>query len=171
MHNELTFNRYPGSPLSPQTAVPRAISPSTTRRAGNHGRQSSQTSKPLGRYHPLKFVQADTITPEVKITRAPPAVQVDSPRVMKEKQKEFLEKTRLHQKLAASPLAPKPDQPRIGPLASPDPGPVTPLALEERNDYFGRISPRHNTGSKSPRSESVSSDEDTKPISKARKID
>lgn len=90
---------------------------------------------------------------------------------MKEQQKEFLEKTRLHQKLAASPLAPKPDQPRIDPLASPDRGPVTPLALEEMADYFGRISPRHNTGAKSPRSDSVSSDEDTKPLSKARKLD
>jgi len=97
---------------------------------------------------------------------------------MREKHREFLDKTRLSSKLAASPLTVRPDAPRLDPLGSPK-GPVTPLALaEEAADYFGlgrasKVSPIGTPRARSPRSirsSSVSSDEDLQP-KKNRKIE
>lgn len=131
----------------------------------------------LGRFHPSNFSQADassgTGAPQITYTRAPPPVQVESPRLLREKHREFLQQAQLSSKLAASPLSAKPDAPRLDPLGSPK-GAVTPLALEEAGDYFstagaGKVSPAASPGARSPRAASVSSDDDTKP-NKSRKI-
>lgn len=133
----------------------------------------------LGRYHPSNFAQVDAAssqTPQITYTRAPapvPAV-IESPRLLREKHREFLEKTKLSSKLAASSMSAKPDAPRLDPLGSPK-GPVTPLALEEAGDYFsvagaGTVSPVGSPGARSPRAHSVSSDDELKPVVKSRKV-
>lgn len=140
----------------------------------------------VGRYHPSNFAQADAPTalgvsatstmqtPKITYARAPPPVQVESPRLLREKHREFIEKARQSSKLAASPFAIKPDAPRLDPLGSPH-GAVTPLALEEAGDYFavsvvGQRSPVASPGTRSPRAASISSDEDHKPC-KSRKVE
>lgn len=183
MHNEsISVGRYPTSPLSPKPSTKQSLSPQNSQRRGNHGRQASRNiPSGLGRFHPSNFSQPDSVpsssaamqAPQITYSRAPPTVLVESPRLLREKHREFLEKAKLSSKLAASPLAIKPDAPRLDPLGSPK-GPVTPLALEEANDYFsvagaGRISPAASPGTRSPRSRSVSDDEDVKP-NKNRKL-
>lgn len=89
---------------------------------------------------------------------------MESPRLLREKHREFIEKARQSSKLAASPFAIKPDAPRLDPLGSPH-GNVTPLALEEAGDYFsvgalGKMSPATSPGTRSPRAASISGDED-----------
>lgn len=140
----------------------------------------------LGRYHPSNFAQADAPsalglpasstmqTPKITYARAPAPVQVESPRLLREKHREFIEKARQSSKLAASPFSIKPDAPRLDPLGSPH-GAVTPLALEEAGDYFAigavdRLSPVTSPGARSPRAASLSGDEDQKP-SKSRKVE
>lgn len=129
----------------------------------------------LGRYHPSNFVQADAPTalsgsvtstmqaPQITYARAPAPVQVESPRLLREKHREFIERAKQSSKLAASPFTIKPDAPRLDPLGSPH-GAVTPLALEEAGDYFtvggaGKLSPVTSPVVRSPRATSVSSDE------------
>jgi hypothetical protein len=75
---------------------------------------------------------------------------MESPRLMREKQREFLERAHLSAKIAASSLSIKPGAPRLDPLGSPK-GPVTPLALGEGDDYFqvvgtGKVSPAGSPG-------------------------
>jgi len=169
---------YPTSPLSPKPSARQGPSPQNSQRRGNHGRQASRNMQlSLGRFHPSNFSQADTpavpSAPQITYTRAPPPLQMESPRLLREKHREFLQQAQLSSKLAASPLSIKPDAPRLDPLGSPM-GAVTPLELEEAGDYFstvgaGRVSPARSPGSRSPRAASVSSDEDTKP-SKSRRI-
>lgn len=180
MRESMAHSRYPNSPLSPKPPGGIILSHQSSQRRGNHGRQSSRNMQlNLGRYHPSNFAQADVSssqTPQITYTRAPapvPAV-VESPRLLRDKHREFLEKAKLTSKLAASPLSVKPDAPRLDPLGSPK-GAVTPLELEEASDYFsvagaGKISPAGSPGTKSPRSRSVSSDEETKPVVKSRKV-
>lgn len=183
MHNEsISVGRYPTSPLSPNPSVKKSLSPQNSQRRGNHGRQASRTTQSgLGRFHPSNFSQPELVpssstnmnAPQITYSRAPPTLPVESPRLMREKHREFLEKAKLSSKLAASPLAIKPDAPRLDPLGSPK-GPVTPLALEEAHDYFsidgaGKISPAASPSARSPRSRSVSDDEDMK-SNKNRKL-
>ncbi|KAK5074722.1 hypothetical protein LTR64_000927 [Lithohypha guttulata] len=179
----MAFNRYPASPLSPKPPSGPSLSPQNSQRRGNHGRQSSRNMQlNLGRFHPSNYEQADRSSntpsrpPQITYTRAPAPVPtvVESPRLLREKHREFLEKAKLSSKLAASPHSDKPDAPRLDPLGSPK-GPVTPLALEEAGDYFsvagaGKISPGGSPTTRSPRALSVSSDDETKPAGKSRKI-
>lgn len=93
---------------------------------------------------------------------------------MREKQREFLERAHLVSKIAASSMGIKPGAPRLDPLGSPK-GPVTPLALEEADDYFqvagaGKISPAASPGPRSPRSD-VSSDKEESKKKKVRQTD
>lgn len=185
MHNEsMAFGRYPTSPLSPKPPSKQSLPPApTSQRRGNHGRQTSRAAPAmLGRYHPSNFAQGDALaagastmqTPQITYARAPPPVQIESPRLLREKHREFLEKARLSSKLAASPLSIKPEAPRLDPLGSPK-GNVTPLALEEATDYFmvagaGKVSPAGSPGGRSPRAHSISSDDETKPVNKSRKV-
>ena len=117
----------------------------------------------LGRFHPSNFPQGDSI-PEAmappQITYAPAPITAESPRLMRQKQREFIEKARLTSKLAASPMSSKPDAPRLDPLGSPI-GQVTPLELEEAGDYFstmgaGKKSPATSPAARSSRSSSGS---------------
>jgi len=171
------MGHYPASPLSPKLSSRQGLSPQNSQRRGNHGRQASRNMQlNLGRFHPSNFSQADGSAvggaPHITYTRAPPPVQIESPRLLRQKHREFLQQAQLSSKLAASPLSTKPDAPRLDPLGSPK-GPVTPLELEA-GDYFssagaGKVSPAGGPGTRSPRAASVSSDEDTKPL-KSRKI-
>jgi hypothetical protein len=77
----------------------------------------------------------------------------ESPRYMKERQRELIDKAKMSSRIAASPHSVKPNAPRLDPLGSPK-GPVTPLALEECGDYFlvaggGANSPSVSPGSRS----------------------
>lgn len=70
---------------------------------------------------------------------------------MRERQRELIDRARMSSKIAASPMGIKPDRPTLAPLGSPT-GVVTPLELEERDDYFQvsgaeRISPAQSPGS------------------------
>lgn len=186
MHADHYSSRYPTSPLSPKLSTGhRPMSPPGNPRLGNHGRHTSRNMQlNLGRFHPSNFPQADITglgsksndhhqAPAITFTRAPQPVQLESPRLMREKQREFIEKARLSSKLAASPLAVKPDAPRLDPLGSPK-GPVTPLELEESTDYFqmgagSKAAQPGSPGFRSFRSDS-SSPEDCNPA-KSRKID
>jgi len=173
-----TMSHYPTSPLSPKLSSRQGPSPQNSQRRGNHGRQVSRNMQlNLGRFHPSNFSQAEGApvggAPQITYTRAPLPNQVESPRLLRQKHREFLQQAQLSSKLAASPLSSKPDAPRLDPLGSPK-GPVTPLELEEAGDYFssagaGKVSPAASPGTRSPRAASVSSDEDMKPL-KSRKI-
>jgi len=100
---------------------------------------------------------------------------MESPRLMREKQREFLERAHLSSKIAASSLSIKPTAPQLNPLGSPN-GQVTPLALEG-DDYFqvagaGKVSPAGSPGpTRSPRSEDPSEKEDAKHKNQVRKGD
>jgi hypothetical protein len=70
---------------------------------------------------------------------------------MRERQRELIDRARMSSKIAASPMGIKPDRPTLAPLGSPT-GAVTPLELEEQDDYFQvggaeRISPAQSPGS------------------------
>jgi len=124
----------------------------------------------LPRFHPANFSHGDspatpsstTQSPAITVNRVTEPIVLESPRLMREKQREFLERANLSSKIAASAMGIKPGSPRLDPLGSPK-GPVTPLALEEANDYFqvvgaGKISPAGSPGpTVSPRG-GVSSD-------------
>ena len=181
MRNEaMPIGRYPASPLSPKPSPQSNLSPQSSSRRGNHGRHASRSG--VGRFHPSNYKQADVLPssstgmhpPQMTLPRAPPAIIIESPRLMREKQREFLEKTKLSSKIAASSLSVKPDAPRLDPLGSPK-GPVTPLELEEATDYFsvmgvGRVSPAVSPTARSSRSRSDSDEGDAQKPNKNRKL-
>ena len=138
----------------------------------------------LPRYHPgaqqndLAATPASPVqSPAASSHRVAQPIHLESPRLMREKQRELLEQARLSSKLAASPLGLKPGSPRLDPLGSPK-GPVTPLALEQAGDYFqiARASKGSTAGSpgarssRSDRSESSLSGKEDK-VKKSRKTD
>lgn len=97
----------------------------------------------LPRYHPANFPQGDSPTsagqlqgPTIVVNRAPRPAAVETPRMMRERQRELIDRAKLSSKIAASSMGIKPDAPRLDPLGSPK-GPMTPLALEDSApDYF-----------------------------------
>ncbi len=101
---------------------------------------------------------------------------MESPRLMREKQREFLERAQLSSKIAASSMSVKPTAPQINPLGSPK-GQVTPLALEEGDDYFqvaggGRVSPAGSPrATASPWGEGLYDKEESKDNDKERPSD
>jgi hypothetical protein len=167
MRSDQYSSRYtPTSPLSPRLpSNSRPLSPQPANLRPSHARQTSRNlHMTLPRYHPANYQHhASTATfsstgqsPAITLNRANLPVQMDSPRTMREKQRELLEGARISSILAASPASQKPGSPRLDPLGSPK-GPVTPLALEEPSDYFsvkgaGKRSPAGSPGAKSPRS-------------------
>lgn len=98
---------------------------------------------------------------------------MESPRLMREKQKELIARAQLSSKIAASPLSAKPDAPRLDPLEGPQ-GPVTPLLLEDQaTDYFavvggGRFSPVGSPGARSSRSTGSSGSKEEKAKKKCK---
>jgi hypothetical protein len=188
MNQDGYSSRYtPTSPLSPRlTANQQPLSPPLTRpRPGQHGRPSARNMHmTLPRFHPGNFVHRDqaatpssTVTsPSITLNQVIEPVVMESPRLMREKQREFLERAHLSAKIAASSMGIKPGAPRLDPLGSPK-GPVTPLALEEGDDYFqvagaGKVSPAGSPGAaRSPRSEPSSDKEDLKKSNKTRQTD
>ncbi|OAL32186.1 hypothetical protein AYO20_07954 [Fonsecaea nubica] len=140
----------------------------------------------LPRFHPANFGHLDSPatpatpsstvqSPAITLNRVTQPVVLESPRLMREKQREFIERTTLSAKIAASSMGIKPGAPRLDPLGSPK-GPVTPLALEEGDDYFqvagaGKVSPAGSPGpGRSPRSD-VSSDKEESKKKKIRQAD
>jgi hypothetical protein len=187
MRAEQYSGRYiPTSPLSPRLpSSSRPQSPQPGNLRPTHARQTSRNlHMTLPRYHPANFQHhgpAATPTPTVQspaitLNRVNQPSQMDSPRIMREKQRELLEGARLFSTIAASPAGQKPGSPRLGPLGSPK-GPVTPLALEDSGDYFsvagaGTRSPAVSPGAKSDRSSpgDASGNEDGT-TKKQRKVD
>ncbi|KIW49300.1 hypothetical protein PV05_10993 [Exophiala xenobiotica] len=178
MNSESFSGRYtPTSPLSPRLPQGhRPLSPQPSRsRTAQHGRQASRNMHMnLPRFHPANFTNLDSPatpssavqSPAITINRVVPPIQLESPRLMREKQREFLERAHLSSKIAASSMGVKPGAPRLDPLGSPK-GPVTPLALDEAGDYFqvgggGKISPAGSPGTRSPRSDASSDKEESK---------
>jgi len=114
----------------------------------------------LPRYHPSNFHHEDipagvasVQTPGLVMPRDQQQTPVESPRLMRERQRELIDRARMTQRIAASPMGIKPDAPRLDPLRSPK-GPVTPLALEEDGDYFqtgavAKVSPASSPGARS----------------------
>lgn len=180
--------RYtPTSPLSPRLhASQQPLSPPPPRgRSGPHPRQGARNMHmTLPRFHPGNFIHRDQAatpsstvqSPAITLNRVTEPIILESPRLMREKQREFLERAHLSSKIAASSMGTKPGAPRLDPLGSPK-GPVTPLALEEGDDYFqvagaGKVSPAGSPGpTRSPRSEASSDNEDSKKNKQIRKTD
>lgn len=177
MNPDAYTNRYtPTSPLSPRLpASYQPIAPPPSRpRSAQHGRKASRNMHMnLPRFHPANFHNLDSPaspsstvqSPAITLTRVNQPVQMESPRLMREKQREFLERAHLSSKIAASAMGVKPGSPRLDPLGSPK-GPVTPLALEEAGDYFqvvgaGKVSPAASPGTRSPRSDGSSDKEES----------
>ena len=172
-------SRYtPTSPLSPKlSGSNRLLSPQPTKPRTNHARQLSRN---LPRYHPSNFGHgaaagpSSTVqSPAITLNRVNQPIHLESPRMMREMHREFLNSVRLTSKTAASPFSQKPGSPRLHPLGSPK-GPVTPLALEEASDYFavagtGKRSPTCSPGAPSACSDASSGKEDT--VKNERKVD
>jgi len=174
MNSDAYSGRYiPTSPLSPRiTSEHRPLSPAPASRYGSvqQGRQAARNMHMnLPRFHPANFTNLDSPatpsstvqSPAITINRVTQPLQLESPRLMREKQREFLERAHLSSKIAASSMGVKPSGPRLDPLGSPK-GPVTPLALEEGGDYFQvgkKASPAGSPGARSPKSD-TSSDRD-----------
>lgn len=173
MHSSDTYpGRYtPTSPLSPRLPTShQPMSPQPTRpRPTTHGRPSSRNMQMnIPRFHPSNFNNLDSAagmppsgvqSPTITLNRITQPLQLESPRLMREKQKEFLERAQLSSKIAASSMGVKPGNPRLDPLGSPK-GPVTPLELDEAADYFqvagaGKISPATSPQPRSPRSDHI----------------
>ena len=186
MNPEQFSGRYtPTSPLSPRLpGNHRPMSPQPSRpRTVQHSRQGSRNMHmSLPRFHPANFSNLDSPatpssavqSPAITINRVAPPTQLESPRLMREKQREFLERAHLSATIAASSMGVKPGAPRLDPLGSPK-GPVTPLALDEAGDYFqvagaGKGAPAGSPGTRSPRSD-VSSDKDDSRNLNKRQID
>ncbi len=139
MHADRANARYtPTSPLSPRLEGSiRPISPQPSRAR----RQASRPMNiPIPKFHPLHFQQRDmpaastasSHNPIINFTKH--TSTTESPRLMKERQRDLIDKAKMSSRFAASPHGVKPDAPRLDPLGSPK-GPVTPLALEG-GDYF-----------------------------------
>ncbi|KAI1611381.1 hypothetical protein EDD37DRAFT_650853 [Exophiala viscosa] len=176
--------RYtPTSPLSPRPPSSHGpLAPQPSRPRAQHGRQASRNlHMNLPRFHPANFPHLDSPampsstvqSPAITLNRVTAPVLPESPRLMREKQREFLERANLSSKIAASSMGVKPGSPRLDPLGSPK-GPVTPLALDEAGDYFqvkgaGKISPA--ASPRSPRSDCSSDRESVKKQKKVRQTD
>lgn len=156
MHTDRAGSRYtPTSPLSPRLgSTARPISPQPRKQG------SRPMNIPIPKYHPLHFqppinkpAEASSLSayhPVVNYTRH--SSTTESPRRMKEWQRELIDRAKMSSNIAAAPHAVKPNAPRLDPLGSPK-GPVTPLALEEGSDYFlfagsGETSPLGHPGSR-----------------------
>jgi hypothetical protein len=164
MHSDRTSSHYtPTSPLSPRlegSARPISPEPSRARRQA-----SRPMAIPIPKFHPLQFQQqrdmpslaaASSYNSIANYTRH--SSTTESPRLMKERQRELIDKAKMSSRIAASPYSVKPDAPRLDPLGSPK-GPVTPLALE-RGDYFLIAGGGDNSPSVSPASRSEGSVKD-----------
>ena len=161
MHTDRTNSRYtPTSPLSPRLdGASRPISPQPSR--APRGQAARPMNIPIPKFHPLHFQQpremsgpgsASSQAPIINYTKHSGST-TESPRLMKERQRDLIDKAKMSSRIAASPHGVKPDAPRLDPLGSPK-GPVTPLALEEGGDYFlvaggGENSPSVSPGSRS----------------------
>ena len=179
MHTDGYSSRYaPTSPLSPRLSTnQRPLSPQPVRARTGHRRQSSRTTpSQLGRYYPGNFLTQDPAqdllprspSPTSTKHRQPPSLEM-----MRERQRELIDRARMSSKIAASPMGVKPSSPRLDPLGSPK-GAVTPLALEDTTDYFsssgrGTISPARSPGPKPD--ESNKGIEDLVPEKSKRKLE
>jgi hypothetical protein len=159
MHRDRAGSRYvPTSPLSPRlegTAQPISPQPPKAQR-----QFSRPMNIPLPKFHPLQFhhqrdaSMASTTSSQHSIFNYNNrTLSTESPRFMKERQRELIDSANLSSRIAASSYGLKPDAPRLDPLGSPK-GPVTPLALEETGDYFliggsGELSAPSSPGSRS----------------------
>ena len=120
----------------------------------------------LPRYHPANFPQRDDPaptgqSPAIVLNRAPHPTVVETPRMMRERQRELIERAKMSSKIAASAMGVKPDAPRLDPLGSPK-GPMTPLALEDGvGDYFTVSKKTGSSPGASPGSRSDGSAHDT----------
>jgi hypothetical protein len=175
--------RYtPTSPLSPRLpAAGRPHSPQPSRHRAHHSKKDSRgLQMNLPRYHPANFPQGDGPTqtgqfqgPAIVLNRAPNPTVVETPRMMRERQRELIDRAKLSSKIAASPMGVKPDAPRLDPLGSPK-GPMTPLALEDgAADYFAvskkpRSSPGASPGSRSDSSFEIGEDDRGKKPAKGK---
>lgn len=136
------------SPLSPRMDS-LAMPSQQVRRPGPHYRQHSSGTgaslrlPPLGRFHPANFPSSQSSSSAQTPATGPNSPQ--SPVSPRTYQKQYTDAQRQmyqyqQQLLAATArstrgsVGPKPSSPRLHPLGSP--GPVTPLELEETNDYF-----------------------------------
>ena len=157
MHSEGYSSRYaPTSPLSPRlSSNQRPLSPQPSRARTGHRRQTSRTTPShLGRFYPGNFLNQDT-APDLPRSPSPTSTKHRPPpslEMMRERQRELIDRARMSSKIAASPMGVKPSSPRLDPLGSPK-GAVTPLALEDSTDYFsssgvGTISPARSPGPK-----------------------
>jgi hypothetical protein len=170
MHAEQQYTgRYmPTSPLSPK--LPSSSRPLSPQHTTSRPSQSRSTSRnlhmTLPRYHPANFglgnhaasntssvaatPSSAVQSPAITLNRVNAPLQIDSPRSMRDRQREMLENVRISSMMASQQ---KPGAPKLNPLGSPK-GPVTPLALEEGGDYFsisrtGKTSPAMSPGAKS----------------------
>ncbi len=188
MHTEQYSGRYmPTSPLS--TRLPsssRPLSPQLANSRPGHNRQTSRSlHMTLPRYHPANYQHhaqgaiplSTTQSPAITLNAVNQPIHMDSPRTMREKQRELLDTVRISSMIAASPAGQKPGSPRLNPLGSPQ-GPVTPLALEEPADYFsvtgaGKRTPAASPGAKShrPSQSDVSSGKEEGKTKKQKKVD
>jgi hypothetical protein len=170
MHGEQQYTgRYmPTSPLSPKLpSSSRPLLPQHTTSGPSQPRPTSRNlHMTLPRYHPANFglgnhapsttssvaaTPSSTVqSPAITLNRVNAPLQIDSPRSMRDRQREMLENVRISSMMASQQ---KPGAPKLNPLGSPK-GPVTPLALEEGGDYFsisrtGKTSPAMSPGAKS----------------------
>jgi hypothetical protein len=183
MHTDQMAARYtPTSPLSPRLPpTTRPLSPQPSRHRAHHSRKDSRgLHMNLPRYHPANFPQGDGPTPTgqfqapvIVLNRAPHPTVVETPRMMRERQRELIDRAKLSSKIAASSMGIKPDAPRLDPLGSPK-GPMTPLALEDvAADYFAvpkkmGSSPVASPGARSDSSVEVGEDNRRKKAAKGK---
>ncbi|RMZ92312.1 hypothetical protein DV736_g440, partial [Chaetothyriales sp. CBS 134916] len=149
--------RYtPTSPLSPKLSGknrPMSAQAGGVQRPGQVRKPGCNLNMALPRYHPSNFNQSNSGAaaspviqgPALTLNRSTQPIELDSPKVMREKHQEFLNSVRLSAKAAALPFGQKPGSPRLDPLGSPK-GPVTPLRTMA--DSLGGRSP-HRIGSPS----------------------
>lgn len=164
MHVDRSSSRYtPTSPLSPRLeGTTRPISPPPSRA---HRQASRPMNIPIPKFHPLHFQQRDMPAASSALSHNPILnysrhySTTESPRMMKECQRDLIDKAKMSSRLAASTHGVKPHAPRLDPLGSPK-GPVTPLALEEGGDYFLIASSGENSPTVSPASRSEGSVKD-----------
>ena len=142
LHADRASSHYtPTSPLSPRfpgATQPVSPQPPRTRQPAF---RSVKIPISIPKFDPSRCQQMDlpatssasSHNPVINYTKH--SSTTESTRLMKERQRELIDKAKMSSRLAASPHGVKPDAPRLDPLGSPK-GPVTPLALEEGCDYF-----------------------------------
>ncbi|ETN43179.1 uncharacterized protein HMPREF1541_02337 [Cyphellophora europaea CBS 101466] len=183
MHSDQYTVRYtPTSPLSPQMpSSSHPMSPQPSKRSAHARPPPRNLHMSLPRFHPMAYPhhgQAASPTstvpsPAIAITGVNGTQHIESPRIMRQKHREFLDNAKAASVQAASPASNKPTSPRLDPLGSPK-GPVTPLALEDGGDYFtvkraGKHSPAASPSAKIARSDVSSTREDL--AKNKRKVD